>query len=137
MLYFFSRFWLVIIYWIVNIKQKQQQATCWVGVTLMVNHSSANDRGSLKHFAYASIKSSNNPGGIPLPWNCPSVLKSHIHHPKYNLGQNIYGLFHFLAQFVFTTSETELEYYQQKVNVNFNKILEIFWAWWRVPSCPR
>ena len=28
----------------------------------------------------------------------------------YNLGQNICRLFHFLAQFVFTSSETELDY---------------------------
>ena len=35
----------------------------------------------------------------------------------YNLGQNICLLFHFLAQFLFTTSETELDYYHQKVNV--------------------
>ena len=35
----------------------------------------------------------------------------------YNLGQNTCRLFRFLAQFVFTTSETELDYYQQKVNV--------------------
>ena len=33
---------------------------------------------------------------------------------KYNLGQNICS---FLAQFAFTTTETELEYYYQKVNV--------------------
>ena len=35
----------------------------------------------------------------------------------YNLGQNIWRLFHFLAQFLFTTNETELGYYHQKVNV--------------------
>ena len=35
----------------------------------------------------------------------------------YNLGQNIYGLFYFLSQLVFTTSETKLAYYHQKVNV--------------------
>ena len=34
-----------------------------------------------------------------------------------NLGQNIQRLLHFLAQFVITTSETELYYYHQKVNV--------------------
>ena len=33
-----------------------------------------------------------------------------------NLGQNIHRLFQFLAQFLFATSETELDYYQQKVN---------------------
>ena len=33
-----------------------------------------------------------------------------------NLGQKICRLFHFLAQFVFTTSKTELDYYHQKVN---------------------
>ena len=35
----------------------------------------------------------------------------------YNLGQNICGLFYFLAQLVFTTSETKLDYLPQKVNV--------------------
>ena len=34
----------------------------------------------------------------------------------YNLAQNICRLFHFLAQFFFTTSETELDYYHQKVS---------------------
>ena len=36
---------------------------------------------------------------------------------KYKFGQNICRLFHFLAKFVFTISETELDYYHQKVNV--------------------
>ena len=36
---------------------------------------------------------------------------------KYNLGQNSCGLFHFLAQLVFTTRETKLDCYHQKVNV--------------------
>ena len=35
----------------------------------------------------------------------------------YNLGQNFCRLFHFLAQFLFTTNETELDYYHQKVIV--------------------
>ena len=34
-----------------------------------------------------------------------------------NVRQNICRLFHFLAQFSFSTSETELDYYHQKVNV--------------------
>ena len=34
-----------------------------------------------------------------------------------NLGQNICKLFHILAQFLSTTSETELDHYHQKVNV--------------------
>ena len=34
-----------------------------------------------------------------------------------NLGQNIWRLSHFLAQFLFTISETELDYDHQKVNV--------------------
>ena len=34
-----------------------------------------------------------------------------------NLGQNILILFHFLVQFAFTTIETELDCYHQKVNV--------------------
>ena len=33
-----------------------------------------------------------------------------------NLGQNIRRLFRFLAQFIIATSETELDYYHQKVN---------------------
>ena len=35
----------------------------------------------------------------------------------YNIGQNTQRLFHFLAEFLFTTSETEVDYYHQKVNV--------------------
>ena len=34
----------------------------------------------------------------------------------FNLGQNICRLFHLLAQFFFTTSETELDFYHQKVS---------------------
>ena len=34
-----------------------------------------------------------------------------------NVEQSICILFYVLAQFLFTTSETELAYYQQKVNV--------------------
>ena len=36
-----------------------------------------------------------------------------------NLGQKICRLFQFLAQFFFTTCETELDYYDQKVSVRF------------------
>ena len=36
---------------------------------------------------------------------------------SHKLGQNICRLFHFLGQVSFTISETELDYYQQKVNV--------------------
>ena len=35
----------------------------------------------------------------------------------YNLGQNIFRLFHFLTQFVFTTRKTELDYYHHRANV--------------------
>ena len=37
----------------------------------------------------------------------------------YNLGQKFCSLFHVLAQFLFTTSETELDNYHQKLNVKF------------------
>ena len=43
--------------------------------------------------------------------------KIKIKNNSYNLGQNICKLFHFLAQFLFTTSKTELGYYHQKVKV--------------------
>ena len=42
----------------------------------------------------------------------PIVKNSYI----CNLGQNIRRLFHVLAKFVFTKSETELDYYHQKVS---------------------
>ena len=60
---------------------------------------------------------------------------------SYNLVRNIYILFHVLAQFLFTTSETELGYYPQNVDVwaaerittwdllklgNLKKVLEMF-----------
>ena len=35
----------------------------------------------------------------------------------FSLGQNICRIFHFLAQFFFTTSETKLDYYQHRVHV--------------------
>ena len=44
----------------------------------------------------------------------------------YNLGQNICWLFHVLAQFLFTISETELNYYHQKVNVRVAKRLKTY-----------
>ena len=47
------------------------------------------------------------------PENCPFAKFTQKTH---NLGQNICRLFHFLAQFVFITTETELDYYHQKVN---------------------
>ena len=34
-----------------------------------------------------------------------------------DIGKSIYRLFHVFAQFLFITSETELDYYHQKVNV--------------------
>ena len=37
--------------------------------------------------------------------------------PWHNLGQKFVDFFHFLAQFLFTLSEMELDYYHQKVNV--------------------
>ena len=36
---------------------------------------------------------------------------------RYKLSQNTLRLFHVLPQFPFTASETELDYYYQKVNV--------------------
>ena len=41
-----------------------------------------------------------------------------FHSYSNNLEQNICRLFHVLAQFLFTISETELEYYYQKVAVS-------------------
>ena len=35
----------------------------------------------------------------------------------YNLGQNICRRFHFLARFLFTTNDTELDYYHKKKSV--------------------
>ena len=44
---------------------------------------------------------------------------------NYNLGQNIWRLFDVLAQFLFTTSETELDYYHQKVSSRVAERLRI------------
>ena len=41
------------------------------------------------------------------------LVQSHF----YNFGQNICRISHVLAQFLFTTSDTEPDYYQQEVNV--------------------
>ena len=49
-----------------------------------------------------------------------------------NLEQNIWKLFHVLAQFLFTRREIELDYYHQKVK--FQENLWNAWIWWRVPS---
>ena len=42
-----------------------------------------------------------------------------------NLGQNICRLFHFLAQFFFTTSETELDYHHHKVSTRVPERLKM------------
>ena len=54
-----------------------------------------------------------------LEWNVPLSVVFHLPYSKCrrNLGQNIWRLFHFLAQFLFTTGETKLDYYYQKVSV--------------------
>ena len=39
----------------------------------------------------------------------------------YNLGQNICRLFHFLARFLFTTSDTELDHYHKKKSVRVHE----------------
>ena len=69
---------------------------------------------------------------IGICWNfdCKNTCTFLFEHPKdgtfahvlkrgtsCNLGQNIRRRFHFLAQFLCPTSETELDYYHQKVNV--------------------
>ena len=43
----------------------------------------------------------------------------------YSLEQNIWRLFHVLAQFLFTLSETKLNYYHQKVSLQ-----ESYWNSW-------
>ena len=37
----------------------------------------------------------------------------------YNLGQNICRVFHTLAQFLFTTIETEIDFYHQRLKERF------------------
>ena len=54
--------------------------------------------------------------GIFIPWKMYYIILSET-CTIYNLGQNICRLFHFLAQLLFTTSETELDYYHHKANV--------------------
>ena len=43
--------------------------------------------------------------------------KMEVKNNSYNLGQNICRLFHFLVQFLLTTSKTELGYHHQKVKI--------------------
>ena len=53
------------------------------------------------------------------------------------LDKSICRLFHFLIQFFFTTSETELDYYHQKMNAwDGSRVAERLRIWWRVPSRP-
>ena len=66
-----------------------------------------------------------------------------------NFGQKVCRLFHVLAQFLCTTSETEVDYYHQKVNVraserlkkdlrklgNFRKIREMLESDDPYPAC--
>ena len=60
----------------------------------------------------AKVSTLNNCSFIRLPFDI-SIRRMNFYNP----GQNIQRLFHFLAQFLFTTSEMELNYYHQKVNV--------------------
>ena len=55
-----------------------------------------------------------------IEWILQKLLNGYI----YKLGYNLCRLFHVLAQLLFTTSETELYYYHQKVNIRV--------AWWVV-----
>ena len=52
-----------------------------------------------------------------LPGRGPEISVHPVVTLFYNLGQNIWRLFQFLAELFFTTSETELDYYRQKVSV--------------------
>ena len=49
-----------------------------------------------------------------------------------NLGQNIWRLFQDLAQFSFTTSKTELDYYHQKVYVQVALEWLKSWDLWKL-----
>ena len=69
-------------------------------------------------------------------WNIQKKGKLSSTH---NLGQNMWRLFHFLAQFLFTTTETEVHYYHQKVyelphelasNLRLRKFQENPWNAW-------
>ena len=51
-----------------------------------------------------------------------------------NLRQNISRLFHFVAQFLFTTTETELDCYHQRVNV---RVAEQFAERFLAKSCKK
>ena len=57
--------------------------------------------------------------------NFPSKNIEKMRQGNYNLGQNIWRLFDVLAQFLFTTSETELDYYHQKVSSRVAERLRI------------
>ena len=46
---------------------------------------------------------------------CPNFLQASVSIINCNLGQNICTLLYFLAQLFFITTETELDYYHQKV----------------------
>ena len=45
-----------------------------------------------------------------------------LHYETHNLGKNIWRLFLVFAQFLLTSSETGIDFYQQKLG-NFKKIL--------------
>ena len=55
---------------------------------------------------------------LEFHFNCipPQVFRDDNGH-IYNFGQNIWRLFHVLAQFLFTTNETQMDYCHLKVNV--------------------
>ena len=48
---------------------------------------------------------------------CPAPPQNHRKKQFIQSWTNIWRLFHFLAQCFFTTSETDLDYYHQKVSV--------------------
>ena len=69
----------------------------------------------MKRFYFALLKTDHF-------WNFNAFLKKQKLKVKFsdNLGQNIWKLSHVLAQFLFIISETELDYYQQKLSVRVN-----------------
>ena len=68
-----------------------------------------------KHKGYKYIEGENHVKNKYILSMCPGWQNSLS--ISYNLGQKICRLFHFLSSFLFTISETEPDYYHQKVNV--------------------
>ena len=92
-----------------------EKTTLWFSINYKfgaIRYSSCSRTVFIKRFYFYLLKADHY-------WDINAFLNKQKPKEKFsdNLEQNICRLFYFLTQFVFTTNETDLYYYYQKLNV--------------------